>query len=1039
MAKYGNTWWGQQWLNALNNIGYANRLPRGRTYANNGSVQDIQFQSNLVKAKVKGRRRSPYKIELSLPAFSSKQIDNLVRIITGNPHLLSRLLKRELPDELNDLARKNGVQIFPDSQRDLEMNCSCPDWAVPCKHIAAVIYIIANEIDRNPFIVFHLHGLDILKQIEQHGFASDSKDTAIPKAEDDYVHGDDFNHHHEPIVEDELATSNRSLDLSVIPDLQEQLLSLLDDQQLFYSKNFKPVLKRGYKAVANAIAKRLQLLVDEAQQESVSNFGVDYERFHTVELVLNNEVFYFDTILIADDGERHFSRREGMPNLVAYLDKIPAKYADRLSLPLLALYQTYHYSLTLLRQSAYLPQILQLTNGDYTIRWIPALMNETVEALHSRLTATTPPKLVQINDASYEPKYLNARNQVVVLSSLFLDYFVDQEFGQTLRPVNRYRPDTNDIIDQFFFTYHIQPFDQLGQKEIPGTIHQWLSSYYLTHRDYVPLLKVEEDEGNYFEIQAWVENRKEALQEPVTLHAFLTKDDYKAHKIGVLQSLSELMRHFPDLESLLASAGKTELLYNATDFVDVLLKILPAVKLLGINILLPNALKQWVRPQTSLSLATSAPGQTVKGYLDLEQMLSFKWQVALGDETLSVEEFSRLVKGMSGIVKIKNQYVLVDQNEINKLLNSLTKEASLDAGDLLKAALTEEYQSARIAISEQAKKIIADLLKTDDVALPDDLQADLRPYQERGYEWLYRNARAGFGSIIADDMGLGKTLQVITTILRLKAENQLKNNKGLIVVPTTLLTNWAKEIEKFAPSLQYQIYHGTGRELELSEPDVIITTYGVLRSDINSMQRKRWAIVVLDEAQNIKNPGTEQTKAVKKLKAPVKIAMSGTPVENRLSEYWSIFDFTNKGYLGSLKYFKDEFATPIEAYRDEHKLAKFKQITTPFILRRLKTDKNIISDLPEKVETDTYVSLTKAQAGLYQNTVDTMMKAIEVVNGEGDIKRQGLIFKLMTALKQICNHPNQFLKKEEYNGSCPARLCACSICWRIFTKAMRRP
>ena len=210
-------------------------------------------------------------------------------------------------------------------------------------------------------------------------------------------------------------------------------------------------------------------------------------------------------------------------------------------------------------------------------------------------------------------------------------------------------------------------------------------------------------------------------------------------------------------------------------------------------------------------------------------------------------------------------------------------------------------------------------------------------------------------------------------------------------------------------------YHGLNRKFNYQDFDITITSYGMIRSDIENFQKIKWSAIIIDEAQNIKNPTTNQSKAIKKLKAPVKIAMSGTPVENRLSEYWSIFDFVNKGYLGSIKYFKKEFSTPIEKDGDKYKLDKFIKITSPFILRRLKTDKTIISDLPDKIENDRYVSLTKEQTAIYKNVVDSMLKNVESLE-KNDIKRAGLVFKLMTALKQICNHPSQFLKKEDFNA-----------------------
>jgi SNF2 family DNA or RNA helicase len=244
--------------------------------------------------------------------------------------------------------------------------------------------------------------------------------------------------------------------------------------------------------------------------------------------------------------------------------------------------------------------------------------------------------------------------------------------------------------------------------------------------------------------------------------------------------------------------------------------------------------------------------------------------------------------------------------------------------------------------------------------------------------------------------------------LKLKEEDFFKDAKALIVVPTTLLTNWRREVEKFSPSLNVHIYHGYKRELRETNVDAIITTYGIIRNEIKEFEKYYWACIVIDEAQNIKNADSVQARSVKNLNGRIKMAISGTPVENRLMEYWSIFDFVNKGYLGNQNYFKKHFAMPIEREREKIKLDKFKNITSPFVLRRLKTDKSIIKDLPEKIEIDDFCYLSQEQASLYQNIVDEAMREIKKRKG---IERKGLVFKLMTSLKQICNHPVHFLKK----------------------------
>ena len=306
--------------------------------------------------------------------------------------------------------------------------------------------------------------------------------------------------------------------------------------------------------------------------------------------------------------------------------------------------------------------------------------------------------------------------------------------------------------------------------------------------------------------------------------------------------------------------------------------------------------------------------------------------------------------------------------------------------------------------------LIKSLTDAGDVPLPVGLSATLRPYQQRGFAWLYRNLRAGFGSIIADDMGLGKTLQVITTLLKLKEEGLLAESRALVIVPTSLLTNWEKEIQRFAPGLSAAVFHGSKRELADDLPDVLLTTYGVVRTT-SALKSRPWQVVVIDEAQNIKNPATAQTKAVKAISARSRIAMSGTPVENRLSEYWSLMDFANHGYLGSVRQFVKEYAVPIQTHHDAAVAQRFRQVTAPFLLRRLKSDKRIITDLPDKIEQDQFCGLTPAQAALYESVVREGMAVIQETSET--FKRQGLVLQLIMALKQVCNHPAQYLKEGE--------------------------
>ena len=289
---------------------------------------------------------------------------------------------------------------------------------------------------------------------------------------------------------------------------------------------------------------------------------------------------------------------------------------------------------------------------------------------------------------------------------------------------------------------------------------------------------------------------------------------------------------------------------------------------------------------------------------------------------------------------------------------------------------------------------------------PKSLTGELRPYQKIGYSWLVQNIRFKFGSILADDMGLGKTIQVLSAILYFKENNQLEDESTLIIVPPTLIPNWENEIKKFAPDLTYYIYHGSNRTFPLETYDIILTSYGVIRLDLDMFVDRIWFLCVIDEAQNIKNPNTEQTKAIKDVPASTKVALTGTPIENKLMDYWSIFDFVNKGYLSTKDDFKRSYVVPIEKLEDEEVLENLKTIAKPFVMRRLKSDDDIKKELPEKFVNDIYCSLTKKQVKLYTAILEEIFFDIE--NSKG-IQRKGIILKILTALKQTCNHPAQFL------------------------------
>ena len=413
---------------------------------------------------------------------------------------------------------------------------------------------------------------------------------------------------------------------------------------------------------------------------------------------------------------------------------------------------------------------------------------------------------------------------------------------------------------------------------------------------------------------------------------------------------------------------------------------------------------------------------TSSSKMALDDILEFSYEIAIGNEKLSLEEFNKLVEGSNGLVKYKNKYVLIDKEESKKIFEQIAKAnlKSLSRMELIHASMSGQLDQYDFDYDSAFAKIIQDFTKPVDVTPPQELKGELRPYQMTGLKWLWTNVSKGFGVCMADDMGLGKTIQVISLILKMKEEGTL-TKPVLVICPTTLMGNWMKELQMFAPALDAVVYHGAERKLDVKH-DVILTTYAIMRIDVEELKKQNWGMIIVDEAQNIKNPDTAQTLAIKMLKADVKVAMTGTPVENRLTELWSIFDFINQGYLGSLRDFQKSYAIPIERFKENSRAAKLKMSISPFVLRRLKTDKHVITDLPEKMVLNDYCYLSKSQAVLYEKTLNEMM---EKISGFTGINRRGNIFKLITALKQICNHPYQFLKGGEMGKELSGKMDKC--------------
>ncbi|MEV7021157.1 SNF2-related protein [Kitasatospora sp. NPDC093558] len=487
--------------------------------------------------------------------------------------------------------------------------------------------------------------------------------------------------------------------------------------------------------------------------------------------------------------------------------------------------------------------------------------------------------------------------------------------------------------------------------------------------------------------------------------------------------LARAAHRWPELDGLRHRSRPSAVPLDRAGALDFLRSAAPALAESGFGVLLPA----WWRRKPRLGLALRvttppAPGSlAVTSQVDRDAVVAFRWQAALGPDgdPLTEREIAELAAAKQGLVRVRGTWLEADPEQIAAALAFLDhrRDTAVATTQVLRMALDPEATVAGLPVTAvRADGPLGDLLAgrtptTPAPTLPTDFRATLRPYQERGLAWLRTMAGLGLGAVLADDMGLGKTVQTLALLAAEQADGA--KDPTLLVCPMSLVGNWQRETERFAPGLRTHVHHGSGRlgadELAAtaSDMDLVITTYGLVQRDLAALRKVRWRRVVADEAQHVKNAGTAQARAIRALPAAVhRIALTGTPVENRLSELHAVLDFANPGLLGPAERFKERYAIPVELHRSPDRTAELRRRTGPFVLRRLKTDPAVAAELPAKQEMTVWCNLTAEQAGLYQAVVADLLRRVEGIRG---VERRGTVLAAIGKLKQVCNHPAQLL------------------------------
>ena len=1015
-------------------------VQQGVRYATRGQVSSVDIVDNRVISVVKGPNGGLHNNYIVFPKFPAEQASLFRSILRQHPAEMLALGNKAMSPSLELLLVKSGVQLF-DKPEKVKMGCDCRD-AQPCKYLIATFLKIAEQSDGDPAILFRIHSfdLDTVKDGSQDALELDAP------AEANLVHTISG-------ASRIVAGTDNALDFA--EDSSESLFagapgvaSRTPPQQLpqFNFADWKdysrvlPAMLQNFPKFCPAGNFR-KSFTDELEgchkffctYEDFGVFSEHFRAYNAKTFLMENEslrVFH-------KDGWR-WSFEQSVSGKVIRNDLTVANIMGALCCLSQGNFSWHHYTVRylhlllqvafyLVRTGAIYPQVFWIKKDVAQMRWLPAEMLPDILGIVADLEAGAPQGFAF---SEGEGDFHEIAGPAEHILSLFI--------GQLLRFARTYKQPlkTNHGNLLSFFFDCVSGKLANNAHAIPGKIQQWFSVYSsLDFRS--QLLFACRESGDEVALEVFIlDDEVSGTRTP--LATLFENNDTRL--LSVLNILNGVADYFAPMGKYLERRASEPIMMRGAELLDFLQDCLKKLQVFGIRTDIPKSLLNIGKPKPKMRLQ----GSMSFGAFTAGDLLDFDWEVAIGDENVSAEEFLAMAENADGLLKYKSQYVQITEEDLKELRDKLegraepTKKNGEDSADkeneeesdessptqgitqakLIQACFTGECDNVPVEMAGEFKQQFDAWRADTEIQLPEGLNATLRPYQVRGYSWMYKNLQIGFGCILADDMGLGKTLQVIAFLLKMKQEGKFAEKKGIVVMPAGLLCNWQVEIRKFAPELTFAAYHGGNRNLQKFNADILLTTYATFRKDYDALKEKPWQVVVIDEAQNIKNADSEQSKLLRHLQAPMKIAMSGTPVENRLMEFWTIMDFANRGFFPSASEFRDKYETPIQKNGDQHAAETFRKITAPFMLRRLKTDKSIIADLPDKIIQDEYAELTKPQAALYKRTLDRFLAQLEEEQQLSELthdshalfKRKGIILQMILALKQICNHPATFLK-----------------------------
>lgn len=697
----------------------------------------------------------------------------------------------------------------------------------------------------------------------------------------------------------------------------------------------------------------------------------------------------------------------------------------------------YRFASSLVAVQKYLPGIIKKESGrsvHFYARWEPIISREDT-GLMQEMAQSMPDSCRALSEKSMELPEVSPYDIAYRFVSDMLDLLIRRS-----SPRRSGRKHFDSLHDQWMYALTDSSGYMDGKTEeledLAGQIKKWRDSVFLSKEAPFNLcFRIEEPELAEGEDESRARWKIRFLLQPADdpsllipaesawkpdekIKKILDREDFN-YRLFLLHSLGQASSVSPLVEEGLKSSLPGGYEVDTAGAFEFMAEESYLLEQAGFTVFLPVWFSRKGTKKQFTGKAVVKSKFKASSFVSLNDLVEFDWEMALGDQQITYQELQMLAKMKSPLIKFRGQWVQLNAEEILQAVDFWKNKAEKGTlRELIRMELGISKTAGDIPVEGiSANGWIAEFLKNlkektcfEEIEQPEIFNGKLRPYQKTGYSWLDFLKKWGLGACLADDMGLGKTIQVLSLIGR----DWVDGNRRpvLIICPTSVMGNWQKEASRFTPDLPVMIHHGSTRTggndfvNEAENQAVVISSYALLHRDFKHLDKVKWSGIVLDEAQNIKNPETKQAKSARALKSGYRIALTGTPVENHVGDLWSIMEFLNPGFLGKQNEFKKNFHIPIQIQRDKEAEEKLKKITAPFILRRLKTDKSIISDLPEKMEMKVYCTLTKEQASLYSATAEEVIEGLKSVDG---IQRKGIVLATISKLKQICNHPVQFL------------------------------